>query len=219
MRFDPDAFHGKMQPGKSMLSVDHQILALRFAQMADGIRAVCLLKAKRFIGKEKHGARNHWLGDDGFIKIDDLLNLLAIQDTLKSFFASLDSRNELRYLIVFRELGLLDLLTLEIVPAGKPNLVQEFTRLISDKIEHALLLRDPRREHTNLLGYRKLGRRFYAALSMAARRTTVLRSYNDVFKMVHVFCLHLAHAAYPGATLWCQCTGTGRFTGHDGTLM
>ncbi|HWG96096.1 MAG TPA: hypothetical protein VN647_03335, partial [Nitrospira sp.] len=151
-RFDRDAFHGKVEPGESMLSVDHQVLSLRLAQVADGIRAIYLLEAKCFIGKEKHRAGNHRLRHDSLIKVDDLFDLLPIQDPLESLLASLDSRNKLRHIVMVRNLRLCDLFTLKVVSAGEPNLVQELTGLVRDEIKCALFLRNPRREHGASMG-------------------------------------------------------------------
>ncbi len=118
------------QPGDSVLAVNDQILALRLTEKADGVRVPHFLKAQRLIGEEQHGTRNHRLGNHGLIEIDDLFDLLTIQDTLKASLVSFDARNELGDLIMLRDPALRDLFSLEVIPAGKPNLIQKISRLI-----------------------------------------------------------------------------------------
>src|SRR5207249_1949208 len=108
------------QPGDPVLPVNDQILALRLAQVPDGVGTVQLAEGQGFVSEEQHGTRNHRLGDHGLIEIDDLFDLLAIQDTLKTSLVSFDARNELSGLIMLRDPALWDLFSLEVVPAGKP---------------------------------------------------------------------------------------------------
>jgi len=137
----------KMQSGKAMLSINDQVLSLWLAEVADRLRPVNFLKTKCFIGKKQHRTGNHRLSHDGLIKIDDLLDLLPIQDSLKPLLTPLDPCNELRDLIMFGDLGLRYFLAFKIVPARETNLFQQIAGVVGDEIKHSFFLGDSCRQH------------------------------------------------------------------------
>src|SRR5688500_18934656 len=91
----------KMESCQPMLAVDDQVLAFRLAQMPDRLRLPCTLEPQRLVREDQNRPGNHGLSDDGLVKIDNLLDLLPVQLTLKAFFASLNAGNELRHIIMF----------------------------------------------------------------------------------------------------------------------
>jgi hypothetical protein len=90
------------------------------------------------------------LGDDRLVEIDNLLDLLPVQLTLKALFTPLNAGNELRHIVMLRDFPLRDFLAFEKVPAGEADLVEEIGRIVSNEVKGAFLLTDPRRKHGTL---------------------------------------------------------------------
>ena len=137
----------KMQPGQPVLSVDHQVFALRLAEMAYGFRVSRPLEAERLVRKNQNRPGNHRLCDDRLIKIDDLFHLLPVQLALKSLLAPFNAGDELGDVVMLGDLRLSNLLTFKKIPARKPHLVQEVDRIVGDEVKRAFLLTDARRKH------------------------------------------------------------------------
>src|SRR5579863_7310498 len=108
--------------------------------MANGLGLTSPLKAQRFVREDQHGTRNHRLRDDRLIEIYDLFDFLPVQLTLKSFLAPLDTCNELRHVVVLRDLALGDLFTFEKIATRKAHFVQKLDCIVGDEIEGSFLL-------------------------------------------------------------------------------
>jgi len=128
-----------------MLAVDDEVFAFWLTQMADGLTLARSLEAKGFIRKNQHRAGNHRLGDHGFIEVDDLLDLLPVQLTLKSLLTPFDTGDELCDVVVFGDLRLREFFAFKEIATRKPHFIEEIARIVGDEIKRAFLLTDPRR--------------------------------------------------------------------------
>src|SRR3990172_6451027 len=136
----------EMKRREPVLSVDDQVMAVRFTEKTDALRGVRAAKAQRFIRKQQNRAGNQRLVDRGLVEVDDLANLPAVEQALERLFALFDAGDELRDLVVAGFIRF-DLFALEVVAAAEAHMVQEIDRFESDEIENALFLGDSRGKH------------------------------------------------------------------------
>src|SRR2546421_3653154 len=138
----------ELQAGQPVLSVDDEVFSLRLAQVPNRVGTVQLAEAQSFVGEKKYRPRDHRLGQNGFIEIYNLFDLLPVQHPLEALLAPFDASNELRHLIVLPQAGLRQLLPLEVVPAGEFDLFEQIGSPIRNKIKRAFLLLDARGKHS-----------------------------------------------------------------------
>ena len=140
----------EMEAGETVLAVDDEKSRFGVFQIADGLVLSQRTEFEYFFGEQQNATGDGGLRFGRLVEIDDIADLAAAQQALKSFLAFLYGPNKLRDRIVCVGFGF-DCFAFKIKPARELHSMQDVASLKRNEVEDSVLLPDSRCKHTDYL--------------------------------------------------------------------